>query len=65
MWQLPTQIAKGNWNYFKLSEFRVIGVKITVKVLGKSRGNQFCLFNFEGKKKHVIVLKNELGKIDK
>ena len=32
MWQLPTQIAKGNWNYFKLSEFRVIGVKITVKV---------------------------------
>lgn len=22
-------------------------------------------FNFEGKKKHIIVLKNELGKIDK
>ena len=33
---------KGSKNRFELAGFRVIGVKITVNIWGKSKGNQFC-----------------------
>ena len=64
-------ITGGNWNYFELSGFRVIGV-----LNKKTRNTWFrrfsaytrfivTLWNFEGKKKHVIDFKSELGKTDK
>ena len=38
-WNPVTRIATGNRNYFELAEFRVIGVKITVDIRGKSKEN--------------------------
>ena len=69
-WTLVTRIAKGNWNYFELSGFRVRGVlNKKTRYTWCKRFNAYTCFivtlNFEGKKKHVIDFKSELGKTDK
>ena len=62
------QFAKIIFYFLRADKQNSCTAVVTGKAVNRGDGEGMqvpCTLNFEGKKKHIIVLKNELGKIDK